>query len=158
MPNIYLETKPGAQTKVDLERDARILALTAEANARSLALVAEAEARSLALGVEAAARMAGDAAAVNASVRFVQAAMSPDLLIVGMIVRDASGAVTSAPVVWPDGKVGTYTATTVSTAFPGAVDAYTITYGSPVTATYTQPACTRDPSGAVTIRPAMTVT
>jgi len=70
---------------------------------------------------------------------------SPDLLIAGTITRDANDAATSAPVVWPNGTVGTYTATTVSTAFPGAVYAYTITYGSPVTRTYTSAALTLVP-------------
>lgn len=84
-------------------------------------------------------------------------AANPDLLTFGTITRDSNGAATSAPVIWPDGTVGTYTATTVSTAFPGAVDAYTITYGSPATKTYTQPAVTRDANGAVTVRPALTV-
>jgi len=60
--------------------------------------------------------------------------------------------------VWPNGTVGTYTADTVSTLFPGAVDAYHVTYGSPVTRTYTQPAVTRDTNGAVTTRPAIVVT
>lgn len=84
-------------------------------------------------------------------------AKNPDLLVTGTITRDSNGAATSAPVVWPDGTPGTYTATTLSTAFPGAVDAYTITYGSPVTKTYTQPAVTRDASGAATNVPAITV-
>lgn len=86
-----------------------------------------------------------------------QLARTPDLLIAGTITRNGDGAATSAPVVWPDGSPGTYTATTLSTAFPGAVDAYTITYGSPVTRTYTQAAVTRDSSGAVTAAPAITV-
>lgn len=80
-----------------------------------------------------------------------------DALITGAITRDANGAATSAAVVWPDGTPGTYSATSVSTAFPGAVDAYTVTYGSPAARTVTQPAVTRDASGAVTNRPAMTV-
>jgi len=80
-----------------------------------------------------------------------------DALITGAITRDSNGAATSAAVVWPDGKPGTYTATSVSAAHPGAVDAYTVTYGSPVTSTVTQPAVTRDATGAVTNRPAMTV-
>ena len=84
-------------------------------------------------------------------------ARSPDLLIAGAVTRDSNGAATSAPVVWPDATPGTYTATTVSTAFPGAVDAYTITYGSPVTKTYTQPTVTRDANGAATTVPAITV-
>lgn len=89
---------------------------------------------------------------------FKSLARTPDALITGTITRDANGAALSAPVTWPDGKPGTYTATTLSSAFPGAIDAYTITYGSPVTRTYTQPAVTRDAStGAATSVPAMTV-
>jgi hypothetical protein len=87
-----------------------------------------------------------------------QIARNPDLIITGTITRDANGAATSAPVTWPDGTPGTYTADTVSTAFPGAVDAYHITYGSPPSNTYTQPAITRDPAtGAATNVPAITV-
>lgn len=80
-----------------------------------------------------------------------------DALIVGAVTRDANGAATSAGVVWPDGTSGTYTATTVSVVFPGAVDAYTVTYAGSPTRTVTQPALTRDSNGAVTSRPAMTV-
>jgi hypothetical protein len=81
-----------------------------------------------------------------------------DALIVGTITRDGNGAATSAAVVWPDGATGVYTATTVSSAFPGAVDAYTVTYvREGVTQTATQAAVTRDASGAVTARPAITV-
>lgn len=83
---------------------------------------------------------------------------NPDAIIYGAITRNSDGAATSAPVIWPDGAVGTYTATVLSSAYPGAVDAYTITYGSPVTRTYTQPTVTRDASGAVTNRPALVVT
>lgn len=90
-------------------------------------------------------------------VPFKTLAYNPDELIVGTITRDANGVATSAPVVWPDGTVGTYTADTVSTAFPGAVDGYHITYGSPVTRTYTQPTVTRDSNGAVTARPAVVI-
>lgn len=90
-------------------------------------------------------------------VETIALAGNPDLLIAGVITRDANDAPTSAPVVWPNGQPGTYTATAVSTEFPGAVDAYTITYGSPVTRTYTQPAVTRNANGAVTTRPAITV-
>jgi hypothetical protein len=88
---------------------------------------------------------------------YANLARNPDVLIVGTVTRDANGAATSAPVVWPDGTPGTYTATTVSTAFPGAVDAYTITYGSPVTKTYTQPTVTRDANGAAVTVPAIVV-
>jgi hypothetical protein len=74
------------------------------------------------------------------------------------VTRDSNGAATSATVVWPDSTGGTYTATTVSTAFPGAVDAYTLTYAGATTKTVTQAAVTRDSStGAVTAQPALTV-
>lgn len=97
--------------------------------------------------------------AAGAYTSFATIAANPDLLTFGTITRDANGAATSAPVTWPDGTTGTYTATTVSTAFPGAVDAYTITYAPAggTTKTYTQPAVTRDTTGAVTNRPALTV-
>lgn len=99
------------------------------------------------------------AAQTAAAGALVQWARNPDALITGAITRDSNGAATSAPVTWPDGAPGTYTADTVSTAFPGAVDAYHITYGSPVTKTITQPAVTRDSTtGAVTNAPAMVVT
>lgn len=88
---------------------------------------------------------------------FVNLARSPDLLITGAVTRDTNSAATAATVTWPDGTTGTYTATTVSTAFPGAVDAYTITYGSPATRTYTQAAVTRDANGVVTSIPAIAV-
>ena len=83
-------------------------------------------------------------------------AKNPDNLISGSIVRISDNAVTSDAVRWPDGTVGTYTSTPLSSAFPGAVDAYTVTYGSPVTKTFTQPAVTRDSTtGAVTAVPAI---
>lgn len=92
---------------------------------------------------------AGAAAAVQVANRLALA-RNPDLLVTGVITRDANGAATSAPVTWPDGSPGNYTALTVSTAFPGAVDSYKVTYGSPVSKTYTQPAITRDANGAAT--------
>lgn len=86
----------------------------------------------------------------------VQLARDPEQLFTGAVTNDADGAPISASVVWPDGVTGTYSGT-ASTTFPGAVDAYTITRtGTPVL-TYTQPAVTRDTSGYVTNRPAITV-
>lgn len=81
-----------------------------------------------------------------------------DALIVGAVTRNSNGAATSAGVIWPDGSAGSYTATTVSTTFLGAVDAYTVTWVGSSTKTVTQPAVTRDATtGAVTNRPVMTV-
>jgi len=95
--------------------------------------------------------------ALNATyVSYLSLAGNPDALIVGAITRDGNGAATGAGVVWPDGSVGTY-AGTPSAGTPGAIDSYTITYGSPVTKTYTQPTVTRNASGAVITRPAITV-
>lgn len=73
--------------------------------------------------------------------------------------RDANSAITTASVVWPDGSTGTFTTTTASTSFPGAIDAYTVTYvpASGSTKTVTQTAVTRDAAGAVTAQPALAV-
>lgn len=59
--------------------------------------------------------------------------------------------------VWPDGTPGTFTVDTVSEDFPGAVDGYHITYGSPATKTFTQPTITRNASGAATNVPQIVV-
>ena len=84
---------------------------------------------------------------------YLQLARTPEALIAGTITRDSNGAPTSAPVVWPDGTPGTFTGTLSSVA--GALDGWSITYGAPVTKTYTQPAVTRNGSGAVTNQPAI---
>lgn len=80
-------------------------------------------------------------------------AKTPEAMWTGTRTLDANGAVTSAAVTWPDGTTGTY-AGTPSTAFPGSIDAYTITYGT--THVYTQPAVTRDTAGNITNQPAIT--
>jgi hypothetical protein len=79
-------------------------------------------------------------------------------LVFTAITRNGNEAVTSASVLWPDGSPGTWTTDTLSSAFPGAVDAYHVSYGSPTVRTVTQPAVTRDAAGAVTVQPAITVT
>jgi parallel beta-helix repeat protein len=84
-----------------------------------------------------------------------QAAKNPDLLIVGSINRDVNEVITTAAVVWPDGTPGTFT--TLAVDATGAVNRYSITYGSPVTKTYTQPTITRDASGAAINVPQITV-
>lgn len=92
----------------------------------------------------------------------LQLARNPETLFAGAVTRDANGAPISAVVTWPDKKVdgtpvtGTYSGT-ASTTFPGSIDAYTITRALATTATFTQPAVTRDANGYVTNRPAMTV-
>nr|WP_278101175.1 hypothetical protein [Microbacterium proteolyticum] len=98
-----------------------------------------------------------DATLKSTFVSLTAAAKNPDLLIAGSITRDSNQAVTSAAVVWPDGTPGTFTALVLSTAFPGAVDSYKITYGSPVTKTFTQPTVTRNTAGAVTNVPQIVV-
>lgn len=66
-----------------------------------------------------------------------------------------NGVIESATVLWPDGSVGVYTTTTKNAAF-SAVDAFTITHADSGK-TVTQPAVTRNSSGAVTVKPALTV-
>jgi hypothetical protein len=84
-----------------------------------------------------------------------QAAKNPDLLIAGAVTLDGSDLVTSAAVQWPDGTPGTLTITSRDTN--GAVLGYNITYGSPVTKTFTQPTITRNANGAATNVPQIVV-
>jgi hypothetical protein len=94
---------------------------------------------------------AGNAAYVGLK----QAAKNPDLLIAGAVTVDGNDLVTSAAVQWPDGTPGTLTIT--SRDANNAVTAYNITYGSPVTKTYTQPTITRNANGAATNVPQIVV-
>jgi hypothetical protein len=95
-------------------------------------------------------------AALNATyVGLKQAAKNPDLLIAGAVTLDGSDQVTSAAVLWPDGTPGTLTIT--SRDATGAVTGYNITYGSPVTKTFTQPTITRNANGAATNVPQIVV-
>ncbi|NIH98883.1 hypothetical protein [Mycolicibacterium fluoranthenivorans] len=98
--------------------------------------------------------LAGKAAAAAV---LLSLAANPDQLATGTITRSATSAATGFSVSWPDGATGTFTGTE-STSFPGAIDSYVVTHVlSAVTTTYTQPALTRDSSGAVTNRPAIVV-
>lgn len=87
---------------------------------------------------------------------YVQLAKNPDTLIAGAVTVDGSDLVTSAAVVWPNGQPGTLTIT--SRDATGAVLAYNITYGSPITKTFTQPTITRNANGAATNVPQIVVT
>lgn len=82
----------------------------------------------------------------------LDAARAPENLFTGEIVRDSDGAPISAAVEWPDGTAGLYTGVP-SEDFPGVIDGYSITYGD---LTFLQPLVTRDGSGAITNRPAIT--
>jgi hypothetical protein len=95
-------------------------------------------------------------AVLNATyVGLIQAAKNPDLLIAGAVTLNGSDEVTSAAVLWPDGTPGTLTITARHAT--GAVNAYNITYGSPVTKTFTQPTITRNANGAATNVPQIVV-
>jgi len=87
--------------------------------------------------------------------KYTQLAKNPDTLIAGAITLDGSDQLLSAVVQWPDGTPGTLTVTARHST--GAVNAYNITYGSPATKTFTQPAVTRNASGAATNVPQIVV-
>ncbi|MES2225155.1 MAG: hypothetical protein V4478_04190 [Patescibacteria group bacterium] len=76
------------------------------------------------------------------------------------ITRDMNETIVSASIVWPDGSTGTFTTDTASAIFPGAIDAYHVTYVpvSGPTSTVTQPLLTRDATGAVTAQPVLVIT
>jgi hypothetical protein len=135
-----------ATASTDAERDA---AIAAEASARQAADALKQDAATAATDIE----LAATATAGAARERLALAAVPDALIFDATITRDSNGAVTSADVLWPDGTAGTFTGTP-SSAFPGALDGYAITYGA---LTYTQPTMTRDSNGAVIARPAITV-
>jgi len=68
---------------------------------------------------------------------------------------DSDGVVTTATVLWPDGATGTFTRTAKNSTF-SVVDAYTITHVT-FGKTVTQATVTRDSSGNVTTKPALTI-
>ena len=72
--------------------------------------------------------------------------------------RDANGTIITASIVWPDGATGAFMTDAVSTAFPGAIDAWHATYvNGATTKTVTQPAVSRDTNGAVAAQPTITI-
>src|SRR5260370_10531712 len=72
------------------------------------------------------------------------------------VVRDTNDAASTATVLWPDGTTGNYTTDVASTAFPGAIDAYHITYNGTTTKTMNQPTVTRHANDGMSIQPAVT--
>jgi hypothetical protein len=96
------------------------------------------------------------ATALNATyASYVNLAKNPDTLIAGAVTLDSNNYVTSAVVTWPDGSPGTLTITSRDST--GAVLGYNVTYGSPVTKTFTQPTITRNTAGAATNVPQIVV-
>lgn len=91
----------------------------------------------------------------SVSPELMQAAKNPDVMVTGSVTVDSNDLVVNAAVVWPDGTPGTLTITARDAN--SAVMAYNITYGSPVTKTYAQPAITRNANGAATFVPAIVV-
>ena len=71
--------------------------------------------------------------------------------------RDANSAIISANIIWPDNVTGVFTTDIASSEFPGAIDAWHATYAGSPAKLITQPAVTRDASGAVTAQPAITI-
>lgn len=81
-------------------------------------------------------------------------AQDPESMLYGTLQRNQSNAITSGPVIWPDGTAGMYTAT-IDASY-NVPSSYTVTYGS--TVTVTQPTVTRNSDGYITVRPALTIT
>lgn len=70
--------------------------------------------------------------------------------------RDLNGITTNAVVVWPDGTLGTFTATTVNSAWR-TVDGFTVSYTNRGRL-IVQGLVLRNPQGSVVIKPALTIT
>lgn len=72
------------------------------------------------------------------------------------INRDSDSVITTASVIWPDGKSGTFTTLVKNTTWL-TIDSFSITYNGAPVKTITQPAVTRDINGAVTTKPLLTI-
>jgi hypothetical protein len=92
------------------------------------------------------------ASQLDSFVTLVQLAKDPDLIVAGAIVGDPMAA---AEVIWPGDVPGLLTITERHASL--AVNAYNITYGDPVTKTFTQPAIARASSGKPTNVPQIVV-
>jgi hypothetical protein len=142
----------------DVTADAAAAQAAAEAAAVSAANAAATASAPADTAIAAAVSNSGSAsrAALNATYAgLIQLAKNPDTLIAGAVTVDSNNLVTSAAVQWPDGTPGTLTIT--SRDGNGAVLGYNITYGSPVTKTFTQPTITRNAAGAATNVPQIVV-
>jgi hypothetical protein len=138
--------------------DAAAAQAAAEAAAESAANAAATASAPADTAIAAAVSNSGSSsrAALNATYAgLIQLAKNPDTLIAGAVTVDSNNLVTSAAVQWPDGTPGTLTIT--SRDGNGAVLGYNITYGSPVTKTFTQPTITRNAAGAATNVPQIVV-
>lgn len=91
-------------------------------------------------------------AIAQAASTLLSAAKNPDTIVVGTVTGSP---MTTAQVVWPDGIPGLLTIDARHSS--GAVNSYHITYGSPVTKTFTQPTITRASDGAPTNVPQIVV-
>jgi hypothetical protein len=83
-------------------------------------------------------------------------ARTPEALFSGSVTVNSDGAPTSSSEKWHDGSTGVYSGT-ASVTWPGAINSYTITKTGTPLLTFTQPTVTRNSSGAITNRPAITV-
>jgi hypothetical protein len=165
-PSGDLVAEVAARTAADDALDGRVAALETAPFVSDVDLQAEAAARAEADSlldarldaVETGKQDVASAASpsVLQAVLFRLAAL-PELLIVGtgLTYDPVTLVLTDAPVSWPDGDTGAYHATSFSV---NGVDAYTITKtNGTTTLTFTQPLMTRNASGQVTARPALTV-
>jgi hypothetical protein len=111
---------------------------------------------SAAVAAEAAAAASAAVALAAARVTLSYVALYPEEMFTGSPTLNGDGAVVASAVRWPDGTTGNYTAT-ADASWPGTIASYAVTYGSPVTLTFTQPTVTRDGTGTVTTTPAIVV-
>src|ERR1044072_2435873 len=83
---------------------------------------------------------------------YTNLAANPEEMMFGDMPLNESGRIPQAPVIWPDGSTGVYTALATSVSPPGAIDSYSVTHDERGV-TYTQPDVTRDADGYITNRP-----
>lgn len=95
------------------------------------------------------------AADVSVSDRLIEL-VSGESFELTAINYDSVGVVSTATVKWSDGSAGTFTTTAKNATFTNQIDAFTITHTNSGK-TVTQSAVTRNSSGRITTKPALTV-
>jgi hypothetical protein len=96
-----------------------------------------------------------DLGGVSPEVNLLGLAYQLDPLVATVATSDPAGAPLTRTVRWPDGAAGAFTITRDAAS---SVSGYVVTHVlAGTTSTFTQPTITRDANGAVTSRPAITV-
>lgn len=139
----YTQTRPKDLTRVSVVSDSDVFIVDGSDGLRGI------------VHADYEAQLAGVPSSSNPTNAILKEIVSAEGYELTAITYDSGGVVETATVLWPDGSTGVYTTTVKNTQF-SAVDAFTITHADSGK-TVTQSAVTRNSTGAVTVKPTLTV-